>query len=125
MFMVDPTDLGIGVEGKSLTYANLEQRNTRRVQVTLLPWIVRIEAAISDLLFRPRYMKFNVNGLLRGDQKTRYESYQIGVTSGFLTPNEPRGWEELPLFPDGDVPMTPTAPDPVPAVVKGGSDVAA
>ena len=66
MFLVDPSELGIPVAGTSLTYANLEQLNARRVQVTYLPWIVRIEKAISDLLMRPRYMKFNVEGLLRG-----------------------------------------------------------
>jgi HK97 family phage portal protein len=96
MFMVDPTELGIGVMGQSLTYANLEQRNTRFVRVTLLPWIVRIEKALSDLMAQPRYVKFNLNALLRGDLKTRYESYAIGIASGFLEVNEPRDWEELP-----------------------------
>jgi HK97 family phage portal protein len=96
MFLLDPSDLGIAVAGSSLTYGNLEQRNARRVQVTLLPWITRIEAAISALLFNPRYFKFNVNGLLRGDTKTRYEAYAIGLTNGFLVPSEPREWEELP-----------------------------
>lgn len=95
MFLVDPSDLGIPVQGTSLTYSNLEQRNARRVQVTLLPWIVRLERALSSLLPAPRYVKFNVSGLLRGDQKTRYESYQIGINSGFLVPEEPRGWEDL------------------------------
>lgn len=101
MFLVDPSDLGIAVSGSSLTYANLEQRNLRRVQVTLLPWIVRLEKAISALLYNPRYMKFNVNALVRGDMKTRYEAYAIGVDKGFLTASEPRAWEDLPPLGDG------------------------
>lgn len=96
IFLVDPSDLGIPVQGTSLTYANLEQRNARRLQVTFLPWIVRIEQALSSLLARPRYVKLNVAGLLRGDLKTRYESYAIGIGSGFLEANEARTWEELP-----------------------------
>jgi HK97 family phage portal protein len=99
MFLVDPSDLGIPVEGTSLTYANLEQRNARRVQVTLLPWIVRVEAAISALLFQPRYMKFNVEGLLRGDTLNRYQSYAVGIQSGFLMPEEARDYEDLPPIP--------------------------
>lgn len=109
MFLVDPSDLGIPVQGTSLTYSNLEQRNARRVQVTLLPWIVRLERALSSLLPAPRYVKFNVSGLLRGDQKARYESYAIGILNGFLDPSEPRGWEDLGPMPNkggaGDEPQ--------------------
>ena len=76
VFMVDPADLGIPVAGTSLTYANLEQRNIRRVQVTFLPWMIRIEKAISGLMPMPRFMKFNVDGLLRGDSQTRWSIYQ-------------------------------------------------
>jgi HK97 family phage portal protein len=112
MFLLDPSDLGIPVEGTSLTYANLEQRNARRLQVALLPWIVRIEAAISALLFNPRYMKFNVNGFLRGDLKTRFESYAIGIQNQFLEPNEAREFEDWSPLPE---PSPEEAPDAIPA----------
>jgi hypothetical protein len=69
---------------------------------------VRIEKALSDLMAQPRYVKFNLNALLRGDLKTRYESYAIGISAGFLEVNEPRDWEELPPL---DVPDTPDTPD--------------
>lgn len=111
MFMLDPTEMGLpALPGSNLTYANLEQRNARKVQVTFLPWLVRLENAFSALMMRPRYMKFNVNGLLRGDQKTRYESYQIGLNSKFLVPNEARAWEDLPPLDGGDVITPTTAP---------------
>jgi HK97 family phage portal protein len=106
MFMIDPTELGIGIEGSSLTYANLEQRNTRFVRVTLLPWIVRLEKALSDLLAQPRYVKFNLGALLRGDLQTRYAAYAVGIGAGFLEPNEARDWEDLPPMED-----TPDVPD--------------
>lgn len=108
MFLVDPSDLGIGVAGTSLTYANIVERNLRRVQVTLLPWIVRLEHALSELLAAPRYVKLNVNGLLRADTKTRYEGYQIGINAGFLHREEPREWEDLP--PRDDLNIAPEAP---------------
>lgn len=111
MFMLDPSELGIGVNGTSLTYANLEQRNIRFVQRALLPWIVRIEKALSALLARPQYIKINVNALLRGDTKTRYEAYAIGIKNEFLVPNEPRAWEDLSPLPGGDV-VAKIAPNP-------------
>jgi HK97 family phage portal protein len=112
LFLVDPAELGIPVAGTSLTYSNQEQRNARLVRVSLLRWMIRVEAAVSTLLSRPRYMKFNVDGLLRGDLKTRYESYGIGITNGFLVPNEPRALENLPPIDGGDVPRTPAGPPP-------------
>lgn len=97
MFLIDPTEFGLSMDkGSSITYANLEQRNARKVTVTFLPWIIRIERALSSLLPRPRFYKINVGGLLRGDMKTRYESHQIGITAGFLLKSEARAYEDLP-----------------------------
>ena len=122
MFLVDPSDLGIAVNGTSLTYGNLEQRNARRVQVTLLPWIVRIEQAISTLLRNPQYMKFNVDGLLRGDVAARWSSYKVaseintaaaavGQPPVLLT-SEMRRFEDLdPLTPE-QIPTAPESPEP-------------
>lgn len=115
MFLLDPSDLGIPQpSGSNLTYANLEQRNLRRVQVALLPWIVRIEDALSSLLPQPRYVKLNVNGLLRGDMKTRFESYAIGIDKKFMVPNESRAFEEWAPLPGGDEVVTTPTPAPLP-----------
>lgn len=115
MFNIDPTEFGIsGDKGSSITYSNLEQRNARKVTVTFLPWIIRLEHALSSLLPKPRYVKFNVNGLLRGDTKTRYETYQIGIGAGILGADEARAFEDLP--PRND--LTPLAPE------EGGPDAA-
>lgn len=96
MFLIDPSDLGIPVEGSNLTYGNLEQRNLRRVQVTYLPWLVRIETAITSLLGGVQRMRFNVDGLLRADTLTRYQAHVLGITNGFLTEDEARALENLP-----------------------------
>jgi HK97 family phage portal protein len=99
------------VEGTSLTYANLEQRSARLLRVTLLPWMVRIEKALSALMANPRYMKFNANGLLRSDLTTRYAAYATGIASGFLLPDEAREREDLPPMPNNGT----DAPTEVPA----------
>jgi HK97 family phage portal protein len=101
MFRVDPTMLGIGIDGTSLTYSNLEQRGTHFVQHTLLPWIVRLERTLSTLLPRGQTIKFNVNGFLRADLSTRYASYktaaEIQAITGesLLTVDEMRDLEDL------------------------------
>jgi HK97 family phage portal protein len=120
MFMLDPTEMGLpALPGSNLTYANLEQRNSRKVQVTFLPWIIRLEKALSALLPAPRYIKFNVGGLLRGDMLTRYQAHAIAIQNEFETPNEARSYEDMPPLPGGDVVVKKsTAPDPVATPAK-------
>lgn len=103
MFLLDPTDLGIPIAGTSITYANLEQRNVRRWQVALLPWIVRLETAFGSLLPAPRYVKFNISALLRADAKTRMDTHVAAVSGGIFTANERRALEDEPPLPGGDV----------------------
>ena len=135
VFMVDPADLGIPVAGTSLTYANLEQRNIRRVQVTFLPWMVRIEKAISGLLPQPRFMKFNVDGLLRGDSTARWAIYktasdinaaamQYGQPPVLLT-SEMRDFEDLNYIEEypGATLLVPPQPAPQPADMQQNSVV--
>ena len=124
MFLVDPSDLGIPVEGSSLTYANLESRNIRRVQVTFLPWIVRLEAALSALTPRGQYVKLNVNGLLRGDTATRWSTYKtaedINTSAAargdkpVLSTEEMRDFEDLGPSPETPEPPESPAPPPMP-----------
>lgn len=113
MFQIDPAEMGLPVDGTSLTYANLEQRNARKVQVTFLPWITRLERALAGVLPRPQYVKLNVNGLLRGDMKTRFESYAVAIQNEFAVPNEARDFEDWAPLPGGDVVVSksPTPPE--------------
>lgn len=41
-------------------------------------------------------MKLNPGALLRMDQQSRYESYEVGIRSRFLPPSEVRDLENLP-----------------------------
>ena len=89
MFLLDPSDLGIPVEGTSLTYANLEQRNARRMQVALMPWIRRIESALSDVIPGGQY-RFDVDSRLRGNTRESYETLRVALEAGFMTVAEVR-----------------------------------
>lgn len=115
MFLIDPSEFGLNAGangGGSITYANLEQRNARKVQVTYLPWLVRLERAFSGLLAMPRYTKFNVNGLLRGDTLARYQAHAIATgNKPWMKPSEVRPIEDLPPLPGiDDAPATAPAP---------------
>ena len=80
--------------GNSLTYANVEQRHLSLLKYAVGPWLVRLETALTDLVPRGAYVKFNAGGLLRTDLKTRYESYEIALRAGFLTVAEVRELED-------------------------------
>jgi HK97 family phage portal protein len=83
--------------GSSITYANITQRHLQLLIINLGPAIVRREDAFSRLLLpRPRYAKLNPGALLRMDQQSRYESYEVGIRSRFLPPSEVRDLENLP-----------------------------
>ena len=45
------------------------------------------------------FIRFNVDGLLRGDYKSRMEGYSIGINNGFLSPNDVRALEGLDMIP--------------------------
>jgi HK97 family phage portal protein len=76
LFLIDPSMLGIATTGTTLTYQNLEQRGHHLVRHSLLRWIVRLERGLTRLLPAGQMLKFNVNGLMRGDLTSRYNSYK-------------------------------------------------
>lgn len=82
------------------TFSNIEHQSIAFVTHTLGPWIIRFEESIArDLLTKPErrqyFVKFQVNSLLRGDIKTRYEAYGLGIQNGFLNRNEVRSLEDM------------------------------
>ena len=67
---------------------------------TLMPWLVRIEQAIiKDVLIDEEknqfFPKFNVDGLMRGDYKSRMEGYAVAITNGIMSVNDVRKLEDL------------------------------
>jgi HK97 family phage portal protein len=74
----------------------IEEQNKFFVDQTLMPWIVRIEQAVSTFLLPgQQYIRFNVDARLRAKTKDRYESYQTALSNGFLNADEIRAMEDL------------------------------
>lgn len=85
--------------GSNLTYTNQEQADIQFVRFTLMAYLREIEEAFTDLLPHGQSARFNVEGLLRTDTKTRYEAHKIAIDAGFLLPEEARAIEGLPPAP--------------------------
>jgi HK97 family phage portal protein len=69
------------------TFSNIEHQSIEFVIHTIRPWLVRLEQTISRDLLTPSeraaglYASHKVEGLLRGDTKSRYEAYASGITN--------------------------------------------
>jgi HK97 family phage portal protein len=101
MFRVPPHMIGVTTPGAQ-SYASVEQNNIQFVVHTLRPYIEKIEYAYSTLLPTEAFLKFNVDGLLRGDYTTRIQGYSIGLQAGFYSVNDVRRFEDLRPVDAGD-----------------------
>ena len=88
--------------GDTATYTNAETAGLFFVTYTLMPWIARLEAAFSNLLPRPQFVKFDVDAFLRADTLSRLRAHQLAIMSGIKTPNECRSVENLEPYDGGD-----------------------
>jgi len=87
------------------SFSNIEQQSLEFVKYTLDPWVVRWEMSLQQSLLMPGEkttvcIKFNVDGLLRGDFQTRMAGYSTGIQNGFLSINDVRASEDLNLLSD-------------------------
>ena len=82
------------------TFSNIEHQSIDFVVHTVRPWLVRWEQAMYKSLLnederRLYFIRFNVDGLLRGDYKSRMEGYSIGRQNGWLSANDIRKLEDM------------------------------
>ena len=98
----------LGITDKA-TFASVEQQGLDFVRYTLRPWIVRVEQAMNVSLFETDrfFVEASVEGFLRGEIKTRYESYAVARQWGWMSVNEIRKLENMPPIPDGDIYLQP------------------
>lgn len=119
MFGVPP-HLLMDTERSTSWGTGIEQQSIGFVQYTLRPWLIRFEQRLSRQLPQPQYVKFSVEGLLRGDTASRYASYAVGRQWGWLSVNDIRRLEDQPPVEGGDAYITPLnmttigAPPPAP-----------
>ena len=88
--------------GDSQTYQNVEQAGINFVRYTLLPFMRRIEDAISEMLPLTQKVRFNASEFERADLTTRVKAQQIQIMTGTLTPNEAREQENREPYEGGD-----------------------
>ncbi|MBO0676800.1 phage portal protein [Mycolicibacterium sp. S2-37] len=93
----------IGDTEKSTSWGTgIEEQTIGFVTYTLRPWLTCFEQWLSMLIPNGQTAKFNIDGLLRGDVKTRWEAYRLGRDSGVYSVNDIREMEDLPPVEDGD-----------------------
>ena len=105
-----PPHLAANME--KMTLNNIEHMGMSFVNYSLVPYMTRIESRIKVGLLsekdrKTHYAKFNAGALLRGDLKTRYESYGKGIQWGWLSPNDCRELEDMNPREGGDIYLTP------------------
>lgn len=101
IFRVPPHMVG---DLEKSSFSNIEQQSLEFVKYTLDPWVIRWEQSIMRSLLSPGekksyYVKFNLDGLLRGDYQSRMNGYAIGRQNGWMSANDIRELENLDRIP--------------------------
>jgi HK97 family phage portal protein len=101
IFRVPPHMVG---DLEKSSFSNIEQQSLEFVQYTLRPWLVRWEQGITRSLFsedeKPSlFVKFNVDGLLRGDYASRMTGYATARQNGWISANDIRELEDMDPIP--------------------------
>lgn len=104
IFRVPPHMVG---DLEKSSFSNIEQQSLEFVKYTLDPWVIRWEQSIQRSLLsadeKSRYfVKFNLEGLLRGDYQSRMNGYAIGRQNGWMSANDIRELENLDRIPEED-----------------------
>jgi HK97 family phage portal protein len=102
IFRVPPHMVG---DLEKSSFSNIEQQSLEFVKYTLDPWVIRWEQSIMRTLLsadekKQYFVKFNLEGLLRGDYASRMSGYAVGIQNGFMSPNDVRNLENMDLIPD-------------------------
>lgn len=100
------------------TYSNNEQQNLELYNLTLAPWIAKIEAEFNDKLFlesekRRLYVDIDAKGLLRADTAARTNFYRQLYYVGAMNANEIRACEDLDSYEGGEQYFRQTNMEPV------------
>lgn len=97
IFRVPPHMVG---DLEKSSFSNIEQQSLEFVKYTLDPWVMRWEQAMVRSLLSAEekskyFIKFNVDGLLRGDYQSRMSGYATARQNGWMSANDIRELENL------------------------------
>ena len=89
------------------TFSNVEHLSLDFVKYSLDPWLVRWEqelmrALLSESEKGKYFIKFNVEGLLRGDYASRMQGYATARQNGWMSANDIRELEDMNKIPDDE-----------------------
>jgi HK97 family phage portal protein len=101
IFRVPPHMVG---DLEKSSFSNIEQQSLEFVKYTLDPWVIRWEQSMQQSLIlhgekSRTVIKFNVDGLLRGDYASRMNGYATGRQNGWLSANDIRELENMNRIP--------------------------
>lgn len=101
IFRVPPHMVG---DLEKSSFSNIEQQSLEFVKYTLEPWVIRWEQSIMRSLLSTTekteyFVKFNLEGLLRGDYQSRMNGYAIARQNGWMSANDIRELENLDRIP--------------------------
>ena len=104
IFRVPPHMVG---DLEKSSFSNIEQQSLEFVKYTLEPWLVRWEQAMMRSLLtseakKEYFIKFNVDGLLRGDYQSRMSGYAVARQNGWMSANDIRELENLDQIPENE-----------------------
>lgn len=107
LFGTPPVMIGRGDKASSWASSS-EQLNLWFLYYTLMPWMRRIEAAITDACLTPveqldLYVEYNVEAMLRGDSAAQREFVASALQNGYMNRNEARRLRNLPKMPGGEI----------------------
>ncbi|MBP3658357.1 MAG: phage portal protein [Oscillospiraceae bacterium] len=103
IFRVPPHMIG---DLEHATFSNIEHQSISFAVHTIRPWLVRIEQAMNKALFSEQergmyFAHFNMDGLMRGDYKSRMEGYAIARQNGWMSADDIRDLENMnPIGPE-------------------------
>ena len=101
IFRVPPHMVG---DLEKSSFSNIEQQSLEFVKYTLDPWVSRWEQNMARSLLSAEekqkyFIKFNVDGLLRGDYQSRMNGYATARQNGWMSANDIRELENLDRIP--------------------------
>ena len=101
IFRVPPHMVG---DLEKSSFSNIEQQSLEFVKYTLDPWVCRWEQAMCRALLTDKekpsmFIKFNIDGLLRGDYQSRMNGYAVARQNGWMSANDIRELENMDRIP--------------------------
>lgn len=102
IFRIPPHMIG---DLEKSSFSNIEQQSLEFVKYTLDPWVSRWEQSLMRSLLTANekqqyFVKFNVDGLLRGDYQSRMNGYATARQNGWMSANDIREMENLDRIPE-------------------------